>query len=287
MATARTSSSLGWITRYADVLSGIVIASLLGAEYLADRSLSATELIAGCAVSLSLGVLVTPRHRLPLVLLAATAFPIAIRALLPAGGDGVVWGIVSLLAIYTVAAERDGWEARAGIALTVALVVSIMAYDGGSWNLGGVLFFGLLGGTPWVFGRAIRHRRTREGLLEERTIVLERDREEDRRRAVEEERTRIARELHDVVGHALGVIVLQAGGARRVLRAKPAETERGLMTIERTGREAFAGDASSRRHAPRERRATRATSSAGARAARGARGSGARRRSAGRGPGSR
>ena len=42
MAIARTSSSLGWITRYADVLSGIVIASLLGAEYLTDGSLSAT-----------------------------------------------------------------------------------------------------------------------------------------------------------------------------------------------------------------------------------------------------
>src|SRR6266436_1411825 len=181
MATARTSSSLGWITRYADVLSGIVIGSLLGAEYLTDGSLSATELTAGCAVSLSLGVLVTLRHRLPLVLLGATAFPIAIRALLPAGGDGVVWGIVSLLAIYTGAAER-------------------------------------------------------EDLLEERTMVLERGREEDRRRAVEEERTRIARELHDVVGHALGVIVLQADGGRRVLEAEPAETERALMTIERTGR---------------------------------------------------
>jgi len=239
MAIARTSSSLGWITRYADVLSGIVIASLLGAEYLTDGSLSATELTAGCAVSLSLGVLVTLRHRLPLVLLGATAFPIAIRALLPAGGDGVVWGIVSLLAIYTVAAERDGWEARAGIALTVAALVSLMAYDGGNWNLSGVLFFGLLGGTPWVFGRAIRHRREREDLLEERTMVLERGREEDRRRAVEEERTRIARELHDVVGHALGVIVLQADGGRRVLEAEPAETERALMTIERTGREAL------------------------------------------------
>jgi len=239
IATAGTSTALGWITRYTDVLLGVVIGSLLAAEYLADSSLSATEHIAGCGVALGLGVLVTLRQRLPLVLLAATAFPVAIRALLPAGGDGVVWGIVSLLAIYTVAAERDGWELRIGIALTVALIVSIMAYDGGNWNLSGVLFFGLLGGAPWVFGRAIRHRREREHLLEERTIVLERGREEDRRRAVEEERTRIARELHDVVGHALGVIVLQADGGRRVLAAEPAETERALVTIERTGREAL------------------------------------------------
>ena len=228
-----------WVKRHADLLLGVVIAGLLAAEYLADRSLSAPELVAGCAVSLGLGVLIALRRRLPLVLLAATAFPSAIRALLPAGGDGVVWGIVALLAIYTVAAEREGWELRAGIALTVALVVSIMAYDGGSWNLSGVLFFGLLGGAPWVFGRAIRRRREREHLLEERSSVLERGREEDRRRAVEEERTRIARELHDVVGHALGVIVLQAAGGRRVLAAEPAEAERALVTIERTGRGAL------------------------------------------------
>src|SRR5207245_11804948 len=98
-----------------------------------------------------------------------------------------------------------GLELRAGIALTVGLVVSIMAYDGGNWNLSGVLFFGLLGGAPWVFGRAIRHRREREHLLEERASVLERGREEDRRLAVGEERTRIAREAPDVLAHALGV----------------------------------------------------------------------------------
>jgi signal transduction histidine kinase len=232
-------ASLLRVTRYRDVVAGAGIAALLAAEYLTDAKLSDREVVAGCTVSLAIGVLVALRRQLPLVLLAATTLAVTTRAVLPQGGDGVAWGIVTLLAIYTVAAHRDGWEARAGVALTVALVVSIMAYDGGNWNLAGVLFFGLLGGTPWVFGRAIRHRWEREQLLEERTLVLERDREKDRRRAVEEERARIARELHDVVGHALGVIVLQADGGRRVLSEEPRETERALLTIENVGREAL------------------------------------------------
>ncbi|HEY3105579.1 MAG TPA: sensor histidine kinase [Gaiellaceae bacterium] len=70
-------------------------------------------------------------------------------------------------------------------------------------------------------------------------MILERDREQEMRQAVEDERARIARELHDVVGHALGVIVLQADGGRRVLSAEPQETERALETIERTGRAAL------------------------------------------------
>jgi signal transduction histidine kinase len=236
-----TSVRNAWrlIVRRRELLLGIAIAGLLGAEYLADRTLQAPDLVVGCAVSVGIGTLVALRHRMPLGLLGATTGLIALRAFIPPGGDGVAWGIVSLLAIYTVASERDGWEARIGLALTVALALSIPLYDDGTWNLGDILFFGLLGGTPWVFGRAIRHRREREHLLEERTVILERDREQEMRLAVEEERTRIARELHDVVGHALGVIVLQADGGRRVLGAEPEETARALATIETTGREAL------------------------------------------------
>jgi signal transduction histidine kinase len=222
-----------------DLLLGVVIAGLLAAEYLTDRTLSISDLVAGCAVSVGIGTLVALRHCLPLALLGATTILITLRAFIPPGGDGVAWGIVSLLAIYTVASECNGWEARIGLSLTVILAGSILVYDESNWNIGDVLFFALLGGAPWAFGRAILHRREREQLLEQQTVILERNREQDMRRAMEEERARIARELHDVVGHALGVIVLQADGGRRVLGTEPDETERALKTIERTGREAL------------------------------------------------
>ena len=222
-----------------DIVLGIATAVALGVEYLADGSLSTADHVVGCAVAAGIGTLVAIRHRVPLGLLAATAVLIAVRTYVPPGGDGTAWGIVSLIAVYTVASERDGWEASIGFALTVAVGVGILVHDGGALSVGNILFFGLLAGTPWVFGRAIRHRRRREQLLEERALILEREREQETRLAVEEERARIARELHDVVGHALGVIVLQAEGGRRLLGADPNETGRALQTIERTGREAL------------------------------------------------
>jgi signal transduction histidine kinase len=236
-----TSVHSAWrlIVRHRDLLFGIAIAGLLAAECVLDDTLQAPELVVGFAVSIAVGTLVALRHRMPLALLGATTTLIALRAVIPPGGDGVAWGIVALLAIYTVAAERDGWEARIGLALTVTIALSIPLYDDGTWNFADILFFGILAGTPWMFGRAIRHRREREQLLEERAVVLERDREQEMRRAVEDERARIARELHDVVGHALGVIVLQADGGRRVLTTEPDETARALTTIESTGREAL------------------------------------------------
>jgi signal transduction histidine kinase len=227
------------IVRQRDLLIGVVVAGLLFAEYVTDPTLHTADLVVGFAVSVGIGTLVTLRHRAPLALLGATTVLITLRAFIPPGGDGVAWGIASLLAIYTVASERDGWEARVGMALTVVLAGSILVYDDGTWNFGDILFFGVLGATPWAFGRAIRHRREREQLLEEKAVILERDREQEMRQAVEDERARIARELHDVVGHALGVIVLQADGGRRVLSAEPQETERALETIERTGRAAL------------------------------------------------
>lgn len=67
-----------------------------------------------------------------------------------------------------------------------------------------------------------------------------RERDAAARVAVEEERTRIARELHDVVAHAVGLMVLQAGGARAVLDHRPEEARHALQNIEETGRQGLA-----------------------------------------------
>ena len=78
--------------------------------------------------------------------------------------------------------------------------------------LGNAVFFFTIFGGLWLAGRAIRRRRARE-----RELIVERD--EGARAAVAEERARIARELHDVVAHAISVIVLQARGARHAEQA--------------------------------------------------------------------
>jgi signal transduction histidine kinase len=74
---------------------------------------------------------------------------------------------------------------------------------------------------------------------ERRARIAERERDVAAREAVVEERARIARELHDVIGHHVSMIVVQAGAERRVLSDKNAATREVLETVERTGRSAL------------------------------------------------
>ena len=83
--------------------------------------------------------------------------------------------------------------------------------------------------------RQLEHERLE---LAERTRQLESEREENARRAVIDERVRIARELHDVVAHHVSLMGVQAGAARRVLAQKPDKAEEALAAIEATSREA-------------------------------------------------
>jgi signal transduction histidine kinase len=86
----------------------------------------------------------------------------------------------------------------------------------------------------------IRHRQQRERGLEARAVALELERDAKARAAVVEERARIARELHDVVGHAISVMLLQARGGRRMLATDPEQTCRALDAIDRAGAQALA-----------------------------------------------
>ncbi len=92
----------------------------------------------------------------------------------------------------------------------------------------------------WALGDAARNRRDLVASLEQRAADAERERAVAAERAVEEERARIARELHDVVAHGLSVMVVQAGGARRIVEVDPARALEALRVIEATGRESMA-----------------------------------------------
>jgi signal transduction histidine kinase len=89
-------------------------------------------------------------------------------------------------------------------------------------------------------GRLVRKRQLYADALSERARVLEREREVNVRAAAAEERVRLARELHDLVGHSVSVMVVQAGAERLALGEERPETRDALLAIERTGREALA-----------------------------------------------
>ncbi|MGS2647930.1 sensor histidine kinase [Streptosporangium sp. G12] len=85
--------------------------------------------------------------------------------------------------------------------------------------------------TVWMSGRAVRERREHAAELRARTAA----------EAVTGERLRIARELHDVIAHSIGIIAIQAGVGRRVFDTQPAEARNALATIENTSRDALSG----------------------------------------------
>ncbi len=91
----------------------------------------------------------------------------------------------------------------------------------------------------WVVVRSSFARRVQARIVQERATRLARERVEHARTAVADERARIARELHDVVAHSMGVMVVQAQGAQRVMETDPASAREALNAIASTGREAL------------------------------------------------
>jgi|WetSurMetagenome_2_1015567.scaffolds.fasta_scaffold04299_4 signal transduction histidine kinase len=99
------------------------------------------------------------------------------------------------------------------------------------WNI-------LLFGAAWWFGSVLKSRREKTLELEEKTIQLGREREENARRAVLDERLRIARELHDVLAHHISLMGIQAGAARRTMNQQPVKAQESLSLIEQSSRQA-------------------------------------------------
>jgi signal transduction histidine kinase len=91
----------------------------------------------------------------------------------------------------------------------------------------------------WVWGDSRRMRRLQVELVEERALRAERERDEQARAAAREERTRIAREMHDIVAHSVSVMVVQAGAARRMVDLDPTAAGEAAGQIEATGRDAL------------------------------------------------
>ena len=240
--SGRQRAMIGWIRRRGDAALGVGAAAILLAEYSGTTDLSASQHLGAGALSVLAGIGVALRHRAPLVLLAGIVLQAALQGVLPAAEEGIAWAVVAMIAIYTVASTAaDSRRKWAGAAMTAALPILWLAHDHTrvAIDAGSVVGYSLFAAVPWAFGRVILRRRARERALEGRTAALERESAETARRAVEDERARLAREIHDVVGHALGLIVVQAEGGGRMMASDPEEAGRALDTISRTGREAL------------------------------------------------
>ncbi len=220
-----------FVRSHGDVLLAAGITALAQVEIWIAVELSDRQKLLLAGASLALGVLLAFRTRLPLVVGGAMLAVALLEGLLPEAHGGEWIGLFVLLGVYTTAAHTSGWRTAVAAALTFATGLVILIADPDSVDLGAILFFGFMFGTPWAAGRAIRHRRLRETQLEQEKV--------DAEAAIAEERTRIARELHDVVAHAISVIVLQARGGRKLLDDEPEEARHALDAIERTASQAL------------------------------------------------
>ncbi len=164
--------------------------------------------------------------------------------------------VLGLMA-YTAARELPPTRALLALAGGVAtvIIVSVAHHDAfGQWIFPIVIFCG----TPWFAGRAVRNRVLYGREMEERAARLEALRDEEEARAVQNERRRIARELHDVVAHSMSVMVIQAGAGRRLAASDPDQAAACAALIEQVGREALGemrrlvGMISPDEHAPAE-----------------------------------
>jgi signal transduction histidine kinase len=129
-------------------------------------------------------------------------------------------------------------QARAGLIIVLVSAAVVIAHDP-TEDLADLVFSTSLFGVAWLVGYALRARAERSDAAEERAARAERERESAARVAVAEERARMARELHDVVAHAMSVMVLQVGAVRRRV-PEDSEESKTLRNVEQAGRTALA-----------------------------------------------
>jgi signal transduction histidine kinase len=182
---------------------------------------------------------VAARRSWPLAALCAGLAPETLLTV--SGYPSGVPSLAGLVLLFSVASHR-------GLAVALGgLLAALAAYTAGAvggrvpasgWNDHVMVVVVLV--AVWGAGRSLRLRRAYLEELRERAVRLERARAADTRAARAEERSRIARELHDVVAHHVSVMIVQAAAARKVLSADPALAGEALSAIEQTGRMAMA-----------------------------------------------
>jgi signal transduction histidine kinase len=148
-------------------------------------------------------------------------------------GNGVM--LPPMLAVYAVANLEERRPALWGLAAVLALGVAWILLDpadvGLTMHLQGLVWLSPFV-IAWLLGSLVRSRRLA-------VQAQRREQEERALTAVAEERNRIARELHDVIGHSVSVMTVQASAVRRLMRPDQAKERAALETVEATGREAL------------------------------------------------
>ena len=232
------STSL-FLRRYRDPL----LAAGLAAAYATEVMLSGEvqdHRASAAVVAVLMGTSLVVRRTMPLLPLMGLITVIQLNhTVLPGLAEGGAFLVILIVTIFSAGRHLHG-RMLILAAVVVAGIIPLAALDPdqppapGDW-----VFFVVFLGAPFVAGVVFRHRRERD---EEMSAVARRAQVEGEARAAEAvaaERARIARELHDVVAHAISVIVVQARGGRRVLAVSSPEATSAFDVIEHAGEQAM------------------------------------------------
>ncbi|GAA3204004.1 sensor histidine kinase [Actinocorallia longicatena] len=232
-----------WSAGHPEVLDGAVaglllVLSLIGLVFTRDpdSAYRHADALNGLIVTLMILSLIW-RQRFPLAVLAWVVAGEAVLMALDYGASGEIFAY--LIAVYTVAAHRPLARSALGGAAALAALEIMMLLDDRQRGVLDMISNTILFCGVWWLGRSLRLRRSYLAELEDRAARLEKARFADARAARVEERSRIARELHDVVAHHVSVMTVQAGAARRIMAKDPESAREAIETIEQVGRTAL------------------------------------------------
>ncbi|HEX5621845.1 MAG TPA: sensor histidine kinase [Solirubrobacteraceae bacterium] len=222
-----------------------------------DYALTALVLVASVTESLLLETITGPRWvnvalavAMSVLLLWRRSHPVATAAMLTVLGmalSATVTDPSELVATFfplLILAYSGGAYARgrSGLLVLAILIVAVcvvaVADNGGTAS--DIYFPATIVTLCWLGGRTVRLRLQRAAELHETAALAAEQREREAQAAVADERRRIAREMHDVVAHSISIMVVQAGGARRILASDPARAEQAAARIRHAGSDALA-----------------------------------------------
>ena len=233
-----------WRPRRADALvTGVVV--LLGQIDVWVPKLAIANIVGSRPVDaagyLACSLALLWRRAFPLAVLAWIGTVSSLQYLAVGASEGLGAFLPLLIAFYSVGRYAD---IRALIAAGPLATLGLAVHElrDPAYHFGGsTVTFWVILAAAWPLGRAFRRRQHAQDVLNDRAEVLERDREQQARAAAAAERARIARELHDVVGHAVSLVVLQAVAGLGLLdKDDTRQVRTRLTTIEATARQALA-----------------------------------------------
>jgi signal transduction histidine kinase len=221
------------------LIAALAFAAML--ELIIGRDAAATTLWFGIP---AIAILVLPiflRRRFPFggpaaYFVLAAAVSLVDSSLVPSLEAFFLIGLAAALLLGNL---RNPWQAGLGLLIAVGSLGYIVDQIPGR-STSELVFVPLNFAVAWIAGFALRERTEMVEAAELRAMVAERERDAAARIAVAEERARIARELHDIVAHAVSVMVLQVGAVRHKLPAALEEDRDALLGVERAGRTALA-----------------------------------------------